>query len=321
MVQSCRHILANHQCGAPALRGHHFCRHHRDLHNWKRRSGLRSHITTPTQTYDHGTMLVPEPKVYPPLELEFPEDRASIQINLYRIIDYLARGLMERSTATALMYGMQVAQTNLGKTPLLESAPAPHSRSRSSDDDSEPPPNQLRTPIRAVSRVILTPEGDEIAPPVEILEDNEAEPIHHKRCPCLLCAEKYRNQPPEEHHPACQCGLCEEDEGSELSEQGTQRQGSGLRAQGTKYRAEHSAECSASTHNDVILSEATDGSTVEAPAVANQDQAGAERVPSEVPDTVASSLAQQGQVESGALAPRLKPVRRTVPRCRRPERS
>ena len=50
-------------------------------------------------------MLVPEPKIYPPLELVFPEDRASIQINLYRIIDYLARGLMERSTATALMYG------------------------------------------------------------------------------------------------------------------------------------------------------------------------------------------------------------------------
>ena len=169
--------------------------------------------------------------------------------------------------------------------------------------------------MRAVSRVILTPEGDEIAPPVEILEDNEAEPIHHKRCPCLLCAEKYRNQPPEEHHPACQCGLCEEDEGSELSEQGTQRQGSGfreqiserqgtgLRAQGTEYRAEHSAECSASTHNDVILSEATDGSTVEAPAVANQDQASAERVPSEVPDTVASSLAQQGQVEERGFSP------------------
>jgi hypothetical protein len=220
MVQSCRHILVNHQCGAPALRGQHFCRHHRDLHNWKRRSGLRSHITTPTQTYDHGTMLVPEPKVYPPLELEFPEDRASIQINIFRIIDYLARGLMDRSTATALMYGMQVAQTNLGKTPLLESVPASHShsrtRSQSDDDDSETTYSDSSAPAapvsRVVSRVILTPEGDEIAPPVEILEDNEAEPIHHRLCPCLLCAEKYRNQPPEEHHPDCQCGLCEDQE-------------------------------------------------------------------------------------------------------------
>ncbi len=174
---------------------------------------------------------------------------------------------MDRSTATALMYGMQVAQTNLGKTPLLESAPAPHSRSRSqSDDDSDTSTQPAPTPMRAVSRVILTPEGDEIAPPVEILEDNEAEPIHHKGCPCLLCAEKYRNQPPEEHHPACQCGLCEEDEGSELSEQGTQRQGTGLRAQGTEYRAEHSAQRSATTHKDVILSEAREACEVEGPA-------------------------------------------------------
>ncbi len=258
MVQSCRHILANHQCGAPALRGHHFCRHHRELHNWKRRSGLRSHITTPTQTYDHRTMLVPEPKVYPPLELGFPEDRASIQINLYRIIDYLARGLMDRSTATALMYGMQVAQTNLGKTPLLESAVAPASRSRtrtqSSDDDSETTysdSSASATPIsRPVSRVILTPDGDEIAPPVEILEPNEAEPIHHRLCPCLLCAEKYRNQPPEEHHPACQCGLCEEDEGSGLREQGT----------------ELLNRPSAITNNDVILTEARSACAVEGPA-------------------------------------------------------
>ena len=278
MIQLCRHILASNQrCAQPAQNGKHFCRHHRGINAWKRHSGHNSHAT-PTQTYDHGTMLVPEPMLYAPLELEFPEDRASIQINLYRIIDRLARGLMERSTATALMYGMQVAQTNLGKTPLLESAPAPSSRSRSQSDDDSESTQTTPTPIRTVSRVILTPEGDEIAPPVEILEDNEAEPIHHKRCPCLLCAEKYRNQPPEEHHPACQCGLCEEDEGSELSEQGTQRQGSGLReqvserqgtglrAQGTEYRAEHSAQRSATTHKDVILSEARFAREVEGPA-------------------------------------------------------
>jgi hypothetical protein len=134
---------------------------------------------------------------------------------------------MDRSTATALMYGMQVAQTNLGKTPLLESAPASHSRSRSqSDNDSETTYSDSSIPAspisRPVHRVILTPERDEIAPPVEILEDNEAEPIHHRLCPCLVCAEKYRNQPPEEHHPNCQCGLCEEAEGSGLREQGSE---------------------------------------------------------------------------------------------------
>ncbi|MGA7315998.1 MAG: hypothetical protein WBX22_18725 [Silvibacterium sp.] len=33
------------------------------------------------------------------------------------------------------------------------------------------------------------PEGDEIALPVEILEEDKAEPIHHRLCPRLLCAE------------------------------------------------------------------------------------------------------------------------------------
>ncbi|HZD50091.1 MAG TPA: hypothetical protein VE178_15215 [Silvibacterium sp.] len=244
MQQLCRHILSgNTHCRAIALTGKRFCRHHYKLHDWQRRCGLRSQIRpqtltqTPTQTYDHGTILVPEPSVYPapqihpPLELEFPEDRTAIQINLYRVADYLARGLMERSDATALMYAMQVCQTNLGKRPLLEAAPAatpPRSRSQDADsDDSDsttytdpgcPTSGHSDVSSRPVHRVILTPEGDEIAPPVEILEDNEAEPIHHTGCPCLLCAEKYRNQPPEEHHPACQCGLCE-DQITELSTQ------------------------------------------------------------------------------------------------------
>jgi hypothetical protein len=327
MIQLCRHILAsNQQCAQPAQNGKHFCRHHRGINAWRRHSGHTSAI--PTQSYDHGTMLVPEPRVYPPLELEFPEDRASIQINLYRIIDRLARGLMDRSTATALMYGMQVSQTNLGKMPLLESAPASPSRSRSqSDNDDSESTTATPSPLRTVSRVILTPEGDEIAPPVEILEPNEAEPIHHKGCPCLLCAEKYRNQPPEEHHPACQCGLCEEAEGTEQQESAFREQGSdegsGLRALGTEYRAEHSAQRSATTNNDVILSEAREACEVEGPAVtqpatiegapsfANRGPHGqvfvrgveARRVGSQGPDTAASSLAQQGQVEERGFSP------------------
>ncbi len=320
MIQLCRHILAsNQQCGQPAQNGKHFCRHHRGINAWKRSYGHSSYAT-PTQTYDHGTMLVPEPSVYPPLELEFPEDRASIQINLYRIIDRLARGLIDRSTATALMYGMQVSQTNLGKTPLLESAPASHFRSRSqSGDDSDSSDNSgcprsgfSDLGSRPVSRVILTPDGDEIAPPVEMLEPNEAEPIHHKGCPCLLCAEKYRNQPPEEHHPACRCGLCEEAEES------------GRQKQGTEYRAEHSAQHSATTSNDVIPSEvegpaSTEPATIEgAPSFATRrvgsDNASATTL---FPEPCAlssacegsqsgpagSSLAQQGQVEERGFSP------------------
>ena len=192
----------------------------------------------------------PAPQVYPPIELEYPEDRVSIQTNLYRIADALARGRAERSTATALLYAMQVCQTNLGKRPLIE-APSASRPSESQDRSQRGSQNEHtdqpagRHALRTVHRVILTPDGDEIAPPIEILEDNEAEPIHHRLCPCLLCAEKYRNQPPELHHPDCQCGLCEE--------------ARGLRAQRTERRAQRSEHRTAQPRRTptmfVILSE------------------------------------------------------------------
>ncbi|MFY9938475.1 MAG: hypothetical protein WAK33_16470, partial [Silvibacterium sp.] len=197
--------------------------------------------------------------------------RVSIQTNLYRIADALARGRAERSTATALLYAMQVCQTNLGKRPLIEAPQA--SRPSESQDRSQCGSQNERTDqpagrhaLRTVQRIILTPDGDEIAPPMEILEDNEAEPIHHRLCPCLLCAEKYRNQPPEEHHPDCQCGLCEEQEPPTndviLSEATA---GSGV---------EGPAVSQALPNNDVILSEARNACGVEGSAFADHDEAG-----------------------------------------------
>jgi hypothetical protein len=136
-----------------------------------------------------------------------------------------------------MTWNQQVCLINLARKPLIDAAPAPApTRSRSYGTDSDPDsettysdpgcPTTGRSDLgsRTVHRVILTPDGDEIAPPFEILEDNEAEPIHHKGCPCLLCAEKYRNHPPELHHPNCQCGLCEEqDEGTGTREQGSEQ--------------------------------------------------------------------------------------------------
>ena len=249
MIQLCRRILRNnHQCSQPAVNGALFCRHHRDVKDWKRRSGLRSQITVPTQTYEHGTILVPDPGLVPdagasrpalslskgsdsgtweahlpvPVELEFPENPAAILTNIYRVTTLLLHGYVDRPTANSVTYGMQVCLSALNGKPLLEPAtPAPaRSRSHSEDADSEtaytdpgcPGPSDVGS--RPVHRVILTPDGDEIAPPVELLEDNEAEPVHHKGCPCLTCAEKYRSQPPEQHHPDCQCGLCEDEEGT-----------------------------------------------------------------------------------------------------------
>jgi hypothetical protein len=233
MYQQCRHIFtAGHRCRQVALTIGPFCYYHQNRQPRRRRSIISAirtqpHTLTATPTYDYGAIPVSEPatpEIQPPVQLLFPEDRASIQINLYRIAVAQAENRIDTRTANSMTWNQQVSMANLGRQPLIDAAPAtPRSTSANrDDDDSESSTQTTPSPTCPVHRVILTPEGDEIAPPVEILEDNEAEPIHHRLCPCLLCAEKYRNQPPEEHHPNCQCGLCEEAEGTGLREQGSE---------------------------------------------------------------------------------------------------
>jgi hypothetical protein len=230
-----------------------------------------------------------------------------------------AENRIDTRTANSMTWNQQVCLINLARKPLIESTPtaAPtrsRSRDTSSDDSSvttwsDPSTSAASTTVsRPVHRVILTPDGDEIAPPVEILEDNEAEPIHHKGCSCLECAEKYRNQPPEEHHPNCQCGLCEE-----------QEQGIGLREPGAEP----------SSDNDVILSEVwrLAPNEVEGPAFTDQNEASTAsgesrdlllaepgkiegapslaqpRVGSKSSELPISSLAQQGPVEALGFSP------------------
>jgi hypothetical protein len=278
MVNQCRHIrTSGTQCGMAAMRSQNFCYYHQNCQPRPHRPAVRTrpHTQTPIQTYDYGAIPVasrdagaPGPasgtwvqrpeEIQPPVQLLFPEDRASIQINLCRIAVAQAESRIDTRTANSMTWNQQVSMANLSRQPLIDAAPATaRSAASSRDNDDSDSATTTPAPMRTVHRVILTPEGDEIAPPVEILEDNEAEPIHHKGCPCLLCAEKYRNQPPEEHHPACQCSLCEE-------------QGSGLSDQVSAHSSFATEVPNDHSHppNDVILSEAREACEVEGPAVA-----------------------------------------------------
>ncbi len=243
MLQQCRHIFtAGRRCRQVALTSGTFCYYHKNRQP-RRRSIVHTdpHTHTPTQTYDHGAIPVPAPaaapEVQPPVDLLFPEDNDAVQINLYRIAVAQAHNRIDTRTANSMTWNQQVCLINLARKLAIEAAPAqPGTRSRSTDSGdasdsttySDSGSNSPTPFSQTVSRVILTPDGDEIAPPFEILEDNEAEPIHHKGCPCLLCAEKYRNQPAELHHPACQCGLCEEhssehrNQSTEIADQSTE---------------------------------------------------------------------------------------------------
>lgn len=115
----------------------------------------------------------------------FPEDRAAINYNLFLVNKALAESRIDTRTANAMTSNIRVAAINLARGPLLE-----------------PDPKET------VQRVILTPDGEEIAPPREALDPGES-PLHYKNCPCRRCAEQFRGAAPEQHHADCQCGLCD----------------------------------------------------------------------------------------------------------------
>jgi hypothetical protein len=171
MVELCRHIKNDGQrCGTPAVHGTPYCYHHGE-----RRIALKKARVALSLANPH----MPIPFVY-------PEDRAAIQHNLYLVAMALAAKKISERTANTYAGIWRGCRTNLGKTPLIDS-----------NTDT------------AVRRVILTTEGDQIAPPRLMLEKGERTLEHNSECPCRSCAEKFRGAAPEQHHHDCQCGLCE----------------------------------------------------------------------------------------------------------------
>ncbi len=100
-VDLCRHIKTNGlQCRGIALDGSVFCYFHNKLH--------RSH-----QLYRSKTYFQPELISHTPfLELPATEDRASIQLALFSVINALATGCITEKRANSLIYGLQVASVN-----------------------------------------------------------------------------------------------------------------------------------------------------------------------------------------------------------------
>ena len=172
MIQLCRHILpAGVICNQSAVKGTLFCRHH---------AALKTAIAQ--------CKPAPDPYgIHKPIPFVFPEDHAAIQLNLFMVLQALNDKSIDNRTANTMNRLLKSCEHNLGQTPLA-------------GESKE----------NAVQRIILTPDGEEIAPPREALEEGENAPLHHKGCPCQKCAEEYRNAAPEQHHKDCQCGMCVE---------------------------------------------------------------------------------------------------------------
>ena len=99
----CRHIFTDgHRCGSPALRGESLCYYHIRT----RRQGNSAGRS--------GTFVLPH-----------ADDRASIQLAIADVLCRIAAGDIDLKRGTALLYGLQVASTNLGRQPAAQTQPQP----------------------------------------------------------------------------------------------------------------------------------------------------------------------------------------------------
>jgi len=171
MIQLCRHILPSGVlCKQAAVRETLYCRHHQTV-----KAAVAQCKPAPSP---YG--------IFEPLAFAFPEDRAALQINYFAVLQALNDKRIDNRTANTMNRLLRSCEVNLSHGPLAESKRE-----------------------NAVQRVILTTDGEEIAPPREVLEEDEEPPVHGETCPCVKCAEEYRDAAPEQHHADCKCGLCE----------------------------------------------------------------------------------------------------------------
>ena len=106
----CRHIKTNGtQCEAPSLSEGQWCFFHSRLH--QRHSRFR-----PIEVMSDSILRAQ------PVHLSALEDRESVQVALSVVINALASGQMEPRHATALLYGLQIASSNLAR---MNSTPSP----------------------------------------------------------------------------------------------------------------------------------------------------------------------------------------------------
>jgi len=95
----CRHIFTDgHRCGSKCLRNEDFCYYH--------------HATRRPK---------PKPDLYRDTQSSFdipiPEDRSAVQAGIGVILQRVAQGQLDPRRAGLLLYGLQIAATNLPKIP------------------------------------------------------------------------------------------------------------------------------------------------------------------------------------------------------------
>ena len=182
MYELCRYLLASgRRCTQPAVTGGPYCRHHGVV-----RRTVASSILPPEFQHLHRA-----------LPFLYPEDRASIQANCFLVMRALDDRRISTQTANVFNRLLRTCQANLKPGPLHESDSnsksdgGPLKRSLSGEQNEQKSLSQEENIVR---RVVLTPAGEELAPPLEVWEEGEGQ---HPRAAA-----------PEPHHPDCRCAQC-----------------------------------------------------------------------------------------------------------------
>ncbi len=106
----CRHIKTNGtQCEAPSLRDSQWCFFHSRLHQ-------RHNRFRPIEVFSDAILRIQ------PVHLNALEDHESVQVALSVVLNALASNQMEPRQASTLLYGLQIASSNLAR---IRSSPSP----------------------------------------------------------------------------------------------------------------------------------------------------------------------------------------------------
>jgi hypothetical protein len=98
----CRHVFTDgHRCGSPSLRGQDLCYYHTRTRHEAPCAGRTGHFA-----------------------MARIDDRGAVQIALYDVLSRMAGGDIDVKLGTSLLYGLQIASSNLGRPqPVAEQPP------------------------------------------------------------------------------------------------------------------------------------------------------------------------------------------------------
>lgn len=133
-VPTCTHVKTNGEvCGSPAVSGAALCYHH---------SAVKTALgkAQPKDKASHGE--------FAPIGFIFPEDRASMQINFFLLLQAYNEQRIDQRTYNSMVSLLKAMARNLGKTGSLVEKPSDQN-SAPSDQDGGPTPGSPRTGLRS----------------------------------------------------------------------------------------------------------------------------------------------------------------------------